>query len=342
MSFPLVAVLPGGIDDPAAPSGGNRYDREVLRRLAVSFLSVREEHVTGTWPRPAPSERKGLTAVLEAIGDGSTVLIDGLVAGGVPDLLEPHATRLRLAILVHLPLSDETGLSPDDAAELRALEGRSLHLAATVIATSTPAAHQITAMHGLTGVHVAPPGVDPAPLAEPSPGGGRLLNVASLTPRKGQDVLLAALAQLTDLTWTCTFAGAGRPPHTDLPGVRFPGPLTGDALDAAYANADLFVLPSRAETYGMVVTEALAHGVPVVASDVGGVPEALGSVNGEVPGRLVPPGDADALAATLREWLTDPGLRELWRERARARRETLTGWDETARRIGEILLGVEQ
>ncbi|MBO3742312.1 glycosyltransferase [Actinoplanes sp. NEAU-H7] len=119
--------------------------------------------------------------------------------------------------------------------------------------------------------------------------------------------------------------------------VRFTGPLSGAELDAVYADADLFVLPSYAETYGMVVTEALARGLPVLATDVGGVPEALGEAGGGRPGRLIPPGDRDALAGALREWLTDPALRARWRERARARRETLPSWDETANRIREVL-----
>ncbi|WP_328469948.1 glycosyltransferase family 4 protein [Actinoplanes sp. NBC_00393] len=368
----LHAVLPGSIDDPAAPSGGNRYDREVLRRLAVPHLApgtagpsatpfeVREKLVPGTWPRPAASGREDLAGFLAGVPDGSTVLLDGLVAGGVPDVLEPHAGRLRLAILVHLPLGDETGLSAAEAAELSALERGSLHLATTVIATSALAARHISDIYELPDVHIAAPGVDPAPLAEPSPGGTRLLNVASLTPRKGQDVLLAALTQLGDLDWTCTIAGGGPVPDHDGERVRFTGPLVGPALDDAYANADLFVLPSRAETYGMVVTEALARGLPVVASNVGGVSEALGTVpgstepgsagpgisattgglsRGAVPGRLLPAGDPDALAAALRAWLTDSDLRDRWRARARARRATLTGWDETARRLADILQG---
>jgi glycosyltransferase involved in cell wall biosynthesis len=341
----LSAVLPGGIDDPAAPSGGNRYDRQVLRRLADAGpshdknpITVREFAVPGDWPRPGRPAEQALDTILAGLPDSSTVLLDGLVACGVPDVLEPHATRLRLVILVHLPLSDETGLSTTDAAELRERERRALHLAAEVIATSTQAAAQLARMHGRTGVHVAAPGVDLAPPAEPSPGGTRLLNVAAVTPRKGQDVLLAALARLTDLEWTCTVAGAGPVPAHDTARVRFTGPLTGADLDDAYAGADLFLLPSRAETYGMVVTEALARGLPVIAADVGGVPEALGTTPaGDVPGRLVPPGDPDALAAALRGWLTDPRLRATWRDRAQARRTTLTSWDETTRRIREIL-----
>ncbi|GGN44326.1 glycosyltransferase involved in cell wall biosynthesis [Actinoplanes campanulatus] len=582
MIHTLFAVLPASIDDPAAPSGGNRYDREVLRRLTLpgapspasgdqtpspvrrrpapeaqplpaalphparedqtlppvrpqptvedqtlsvvrpqpapddqTPFAVREKLVPGDWPRPAPAARRALSEILADIPDGATVLLDGLIACGVPDLLEPHATRLRLVILVHLPLSDETGLTPETAADLRARERRALHLAAAVIATSTPAARRVEELHDLTGVHAVPPGVDPAPPAVPSPTGHRLLMVASLTPRKGYHLLLQALQTLTDLRWTCTVTGAGQIlgevptpatltltpptalsatldpngnllsprrtpgtpliPSTDnqpgtppaacvgvlpgtpptgkagaeghgLPGtpptgkagaeghgpfgagtggratedagdepptgstsdrpgtptttnpgdhadtsrtestddepgapaagelgveghglsgagtggraveggwrisrperdgpvpeegsVRFTGPLGGAALDAVYADADLFVLPSYAETYGMVVTEALARGLPVLATDVGGVPEALGEAGGGRPGRLIPPGDRDALAGALREWLTDPALRARWRDRARARRETLTSWDETANRIREVL-----
>ncbi|MEU4160205.1 glycosyltransferase family 4 protein [Actinoplanes sp. NPDC026670] len=370
MTLPLFAVLPASIDDPAAPSGGNRYDREVLRRLRNHPPPEVSEHlIGGSWPRPAEPERRALAALLGGLPDGALVLLDGLIACGVPELLEPHAGRLRLAVLVHLPLGDETGLTDHEAAQLRALESRALRLATTVIATSAPAARRVEELHGLTGVHAIAPGVDPAPLAVPSPTGHRLLNVASLTPRKGQDLLLTALQQLPDLPWTCTVAGAGRVPSLDVPppatlaldragpltpawstrpgpgsdehAVRFVGALTGGALDDAYANADLFVLPSRAETYGMVVTEALARGLPVVAADVGGVPEALGAApGGGIPGRLIPPDDRDALATALRDWLTDAELRDEWRTHARARRDTLTGWDETAGRLAKALTSI--
>ncbi len=336
----LYLVLPGNVDDPATPSGGNRYDRAVADGLART-RDVHEIAVDGAWPRPSGPARDVLHAALADVPDGSGVVLDGLVACGVPEIVEAHARRLRLVVLVHLPLGDETGLAPADAAALTALERRTLHAAADVVVTSEGAARRVRDLHDLPPdrVHVAPPGVDPAPLATGSPGGGRLLCVAAVTPRKGQDVLIGALTRLAGLEWTCTCVGAtphGVPP---APGrVRFTGPLTGDALAAAYAGADLLVLPSRAETYGMVVTEALARGLPVLATRVDGVPEALGAApDGGLPGALVPPGDPNALAAALRDWLTDGDLRLRWRTAARARRDTLRGWDSTTRLLSEVL-----
>ena len=336
----LHVVLPGGVDDPAAPSGGNRYDRAVCDGLART-RDLHEIAIGGSWPRPGDAARRALDAALTGVPDGADVLLDGLVGCGVPEILEAHARRLRLIVLVHLPLGDETGLSPADAAALTALERRAVHAAADVVVTSEGAARRVHELHGpLPGrLHVAPPGVDPAPLATGGDGGGRLLCVAAVTPRKGQDVLIRALDTLGDLDWSCACVGAtphGVPAAPER--VRFTGPLTGAALDAAYAGADLLVLPSRAETYGMVVTEALARGLPVLATLVDGVPEALGAApDGTLPGALVPPGDPDALAAALRAWLTDADLRLRWRTAARARRATLRGWDVTTRLLSEVL-----
>lgn len=340
MSFPLWAVLPGNVDDPAAPSGGNIYDRKVLDLLADE-RDVQEILVDGSWPSPDARAREALTAALDDIPDKSDVLIDGLVGCGVPEILEPHAARLRLIILVHLPLSDETGLSAAHAAFLRARERRALLLADTVIATSRAAARHVSHLHeGVRHVAVVAPGVEPAPLTPPTPGGKRLLCVASVTPRKGQDLLVGVLENdLAGLDWSCTFVGAlAHPvPHRD-PRIHFAGPRTGRDLDEAYGQADLFVLPSRAETYGMVVTEALARGLPVITTAVGGLPEALGTApDGSLPGVLIPPDDPAALAGALRTWLTDPATRERLRAHARARRERLPAWSDTARHLAAVL-----
>ncbi|GAA4445152.1 glycosyltransferase family 4 protein [Phytohabitans houttuyneae] len=340
----LHVVLPGGVDDPAAPSGGNHYDRRACAQLAALGWRVVEHPADGGWPRPDAAEVAGLAATLDALPDGALALLDGLVAAAAPEVVVPAADRLRVAVLVHLPLVDEAGDT-----ELDARERRTLRAAAAVIATSDGAARRLAALHGLDGVRVAAPGVDPAPLSPGTDTGSRLLCVAAVTPRKAQDTLVAALATLGALDWTCAFTGAldrdpayaarvraAAAPLGDR--VTFTGPLGGAALQARYAEADLLVLPSRAETYGMVVTEALARGVPVVATEVGGVAEALGRApDGARPGMLVPPGDPDALAGALRSWLTRPEVRSDLRTAAAARRSTLDGWDVTARALAGAL-----
>ncbi|MFI5493908.1 glycosyltransferase family 4 protein [Actinoplanes sp. NPDC051859] len=343
MTDPLWAVLPGDIDDPAAPSGGNTYDRRVLTGLAT-IRTVHEIAAAGRWPYPSADDEAGLARALRAIPDGATVLLDGLVACAAPDVIEGAAARLRLAVLVHLPLGDELGAAP----ELPARERRTLHAAHAVVATSAGAARRLESLHDLPAgtVHVALPGVDPAPEAVGSATGNRLLCVASLTPRKAQNVLVEALRSLDDLDWTCECVGAldAVPAFADRvraragDRVRFRGTRAGAALEASYADADLLVLPSLAETYGMVVTEALARGIPVLGTQVEGVPEAIGQApDGTVPGGLVPPGDVESLATALRRWLTDDELRRDWRTAARARRGNLRGWDETTRRLSEVL-----
>ncbi|MFY7070441.1 glycosyltransferase family 4 protein [Nocardiopsis changdeensis] len=332
------------VPEPSAPSGGHTYDLRLAEVLGLDRVEV-----PGAWPRPGERDRAGLERLLAGLPRGATVLLDGLVACGVPEAVLPWAGRSRIVVLVHLPLADETGLAPAEAADLEARERAVLRGAAAVIATSGAAARDLAARHGLTGVAVAPPGVDPAPEAVPGDG-TRLLCAASPTPRKGHDLLFAALDRVRDLPWTCACPGlpavgggawAARVREAARPlggRVSLPGPLTGADLDAAYAAADLLVLPTRAETYGMVVTEALARAVPVLASGVGGVPEALGRDRaGARPGLLVPPGDPDALARALRLWLTDPALRERLRRSARRRRADLAGWEETARSVSAVL-----
>ncbi|RZB16847.1 glycosyltransferase family 1 protein [Streptomyces sp. F001] len=346
-------VMPGGVDDPATPSGGNAYDRRVCLDLAGFGWQVRKAVVDGSWPRPGAEARTELARRLGEFPDGSVVLLDGLVACGVPEIVVPEAERLRIAVLVHLPLGDETGLAPAMAAELDARERTVLRAVGAVIATSDWAVRRLVAHHGLAPdrVHVAAPGADIAPLASGTDGVSRLLCVAAVTPRKGQHRLVEALATVTDLPWSCVCVGGlGQDPEyvTQLrtlirkyglqDRIHLAGPQAGAELDASYATADLMVLASYAETYGMAVTEALARGIPVLATDVGGLPEAVGRApDGGVPGILVPPEDPAALAAELRGWFGEADVRRRLKSAARSRRAALDGWATTAKNLAGVL-----
>jgi len=344
-------VVPAGIDDPARVSGGNRYDREVCDVLRTAGWDVVELAVEGSWPRPDAPALARLALALDALPDGALVLVDGLIASAGRAVLAPPSEqlrrRLRLVVLVHMVFGGDVVPERDEAAVLA--------VARAVVTTSGWTRRRLLERYALPAdrVHVASPGSEPAPPGDPSPDGGRLLCVGTLAPLKGQDLLLDALATLADRPWRCALVGpldrdprfvaalTRRATAAGIAGrVRMPGPRTGTALQREYRDADLLVVPSRAETYGMVVPEALAAGVPVLATAVGGLPEALGRTSCGRPGLLVPPDDAAALATGLARWLTDDGLRHRLRDAALRRREGLPGWRRTGECIGRVLVAV--
>lgn len=348
-------IVPASINDPARPSGGNVYDRQVCDGLAALGWLVHEHAMSGDWPRPDAAARSALTEQLAGLADGAIVLIDGIIASAAAGL-PAFAPRLRLVVLVHLPLAVDRPLSGDDRDETRAVERATLAAAAAVVTTSEWTKNWLVGQYGLEPgrVHAVEPGTAAAELAPGTTSGGELLCVAAVTPTKGYDVLISALAGIADLSWRCVCVGAvdldpsfvdrviRRSEQGGIAGrVRFVGTRTGAALAVTYATADVVVLGSRAETYGMVVTEALARGIPVIATAVGGVPEALGSgADGVRPGILVPPDDALAFAAALRHWLGDADLRLRLRRAARQRRGDLPDWTTTAVRLSAVLARV--
>jgi len=329
-------IVPAGIDDEARPSGGNTYDRRLRSGLAAAGWTVPVHEVAG------PDAT--LAHALARIPDDSVVLLDGLVASPAPDVLVPESRRLRLVVLLHMPLGQD---EPD------AQEAAVLAAVASVVTTSAWARSVLLANYSLPGdrIHVAEPGVDAADLAPGTATGGSLLSVAAVIPGKGHDVLVAALATLAGRRWRCLCVGSlerdpdfvasvrRRASDGGMDGrVRFSGALPEQDLARSYEEADLLVLPSRSETYGMVVTEALARGLPVVAADVGGVPEAMGhGTDGTRPGVLVPPGDPAALGKALRAWLEDADLRRRLRRAARERRESLPDWSRTTAAVADVL-----
>ena len=348
-------VVPDDIDDPRRPSGGNTYDREVCRELRSIGWSVREYPIPGVWPERDAASLAALAEVVERIPDDAVMLVDGLIASPAPEVLVPQARRVRLVVLVHMLLGHRPGDAPGDA---RMRERSVLSAGVAVVTTSAWTRRRALELYSLPAdrVYVAEPGVEAAELATPTGTGGALLCVAAVSFEKGHDVLLDALEMISELCWDCVcvgsldrdFAFAEHVRHRALDGglehrVHFPGPRTGADLDRSYAAADLVVSAARAETYGMVLTEALARGLPLVAAEVGGVPEAIGYGAARIrPGLLVPPEDPTALAAALRFWLGDAGLRGRLRKAARERRGALFGWSRTASILSDVLAAVGQ
>jgi glycosyltransferase involved in cell wall biosynthesis len=334
----LHLVGPVGLLDPARPSGGNVYDL----RLAAALRS-RGREVT-----VHEASSGGLGELLDGLSDHATVVIDGLVGSSAPDALASVRGRLHLVMLVHLPIGlAVAGSNPQPEPEARAMAA-----VAAVVCTSGWTRDWLAAAYDVPSerLHVVVPGADKSPLAEGSSTGDRLLSVGAITPVKGHDVLVRALRSLTDHRWTWTLVGASvDAEHASRlwaalweagldDRVTLAGALTGADLAAAYANADLLVLPSRHETYGIVASEALARGVPVLATDVGGVRESLGSfAEGAVPGLLVPPDEPAAMAVAIRDWLSDEELRARLRHLAAERRSGLEGWDVAAAAVEEVL-----
>ena len=343
-------VVPEGFDNPGQPTGGNIYDRRVCAGLAEAGWEVLVATVAAAWPVPGSGARADLARIVSAIPDGETVLIDGLIASPTAAQLLPHTGRIRMTVLLHMPLATAVDTLHDASAERS--ERAVLRAAAGVVVTSEWTRRQVLTRYAIPAcrVHVARPGVDRV-AAPARPVRGHLICVGVLSRHKGQDLLVEALADLADRDWQCVLAGSlDRDPdfveqlQTRITRlgydhrVRLSGVLTGAALSHAYATADLLVAPSRSETYGMTVTEALAHGLPVLAADVGGLPEALGSTaDGTRPGQLIPPGDPAALAAALGDWLGDERHRDRLRAAARQRQSTLRGWEQTTQEIANAL-----
>jgi glycosyltransferase involved in cell wall biosynthesis len=334
-------VVPDSIDDAERVSGGNVYDQRIREGLRARGLTVRMVLV--------PEGRaRDLTNAMSLIPRDSLVLIDGLIAIAASGVLDAHSTRLRIVVLSHMVASAMPGIR--DQAGTAEREREALHAARQVIAVSEWTRSELIAraLSQPDRITVARPGTDAAPAATGSTSGGRLLCVGTVAAHKGQDVLVHALAGMTDLPgWTCSIVGsvnvepdfvAQTSAAISSAGlterIALLGALTGRRLTDAYNAADLVVAPSRAESYGMVVAEALARGIPVVATRVGGIPEAIA---GSKAGILIPSNDPQALRAVLRQWWEDAGRRaELKAEALRSRTAT-RGWGETAEIITAVL-----
>ncbi len=335
----IVVVTP---EERGGLGGHLLYDRRLARALSEAGFAVELLEAEGAFPFPGEGARRRLAGRLAALPPGTTVILDNLVAGAVPELLATLSGRLRPVVLVHHPLALEHGLPPEEVFRLRVAERTALAHAAAVLTPSLAVRAVLVREYGVPErrITVVPPGIEPGPPARGSGGERvRLLSVAAVIPRKDHIGLVRALAHIAHLPWELEIAGSTtRDPLATArlreaiaafgfgERVRLLGERRGAALEEVFARADVFVSPSLYEGFGMALLEAVARGLPVVARSGGAVAEVL------PPGAVVlveSPSPA-ALAEALARVIADAGVRARLREAALAARARLPGWAEAA------------
>ena len=217
---------------------------------------------------------------------------------------------------------------------------------------SAPLARGSASSTRLSDSRREPPAASPEPCGEPAAQGAEpfevaLLCVATVSPRKGHALLLSALAAVAQRNWRLTCAGSLDRDGATVTRVRtqlrayrledrvsLAGDMDAAALADLYDRADLFVLPTLYEGYGMAVAEALARGLPVISTATGAIEDlVLGRVRlhpGQPAGIVVPPGDLAAFTDALSRVLGDAQLRAQFAAGARRVRDRLPTWDAAA------------
>lgn len=340
----IVFAIPG---DLSLPTGGYAYDRRLLGEWREMGVTARHLQLPAGFPNPSENDLAETGRAILSSPYDSVMLIDGLAYGAFPEGIAAGLAG-RVVALVHHPLGLETGLSPTQATEFVRRETAALRYASAVVVASETTKRLLVADFSVPAekITVAEPGVDPAERAAGSGGGSvELLAVGSLVPRKGYDVLIVALEGLADKPWRLTIVGADdRAPATTAAlkeqivtaglseRIELAGALTQAELDAAYAKADLFVMPSLFEGYGMVLTEALARGLPILCTTGGAAAETAP----DAAALKVPPGDVAALRAGLARLLDDTDERRRRADAAWQVAGTLPRWRGTATIVAEV------
>jgi glycosyltransferase involved in cell wall biosynthesis len=338
-------VVPGRLE---TRTGGYEYDRRIAAGLRARGWVVDVRELDPSFPTPTTDARAGAARVLAAAADGTPVIVDGLAFGAMPEQAEQEGRRLRLVAVVHLPLAEAVGLDADARARFEESERRAVGAAALVVATGGSTV-DVMRRYGVASERLVlvEPGVDPAPIASGSHGEGiELLSVASLVPGKGHGVLIEALSGLKDRSWHLTCAGSLTRDRATAQRLRaavrsngledrvsLVGELDEAALARRYDAADVFVLATRRETYGMAVAEALARGLPIVSTDTGAIPALVG----DRAGLIVSADDAHALAGALALMMDDPDVRRRLAQGAKRVRARLPTWEAASTRFAEAL-----
>jgi glycosyltransferase involved in cell wall biosynthesis len=343
---PCGFAIPGDID---LPTGGYAYDRRILALLPDYGIDVEHLRLTQRFPSPTRLDLCATAQTMAAKPPETVFLVDGLAFGAFSAATLTSIPQ-RIVALVHHPLAFETGIAPERAAALLASETAALAHATHVIVTS-PMTRKLVEAHlavPSSKITVAEPGTDAVPRAIGTGAPLQILAVGSIVPRKGYTVLVEALRTLPPGDWRLTIAGAARD-EAELARVEgaiaasgladritLAGAVDDDSLAALYAAADLFVMPSLFEGYGMVLAEAMARGLAIVCTTGGAAAETVPD-----PAALkVPPGDAGALSAALAKAIGDDALRARLGDVAWTAGQTLPRWTDTTRIIADVIKDV--
>jgi glycosyltransferase involved in cell wall biosynthesis len=342
-----VFAVPGDLD---TPTGGYAYDKRIIAELRALGWQIDVIDLGSSFPNPNAAVREIALARLLAMPKGFPIVVDGLAFGAMAEEAAMLRERNPLIALVHHPLALETGVDPAAARALRESERAALGCARAVIVTSEPTAEIVNRDYAVPADRIAVirPGVDVPPHKPRRQDGGNvhLLAVGSITPRKGYDVLIDVLASLRELPWRLTIAGDTTRNRTSFAQLQadvarlklrdrvvVAGAVTGARLAELYADADVFVLASLFEGYGMAFGEAIAHGLPIVATTVGAASEIVPAD----AGLLVPPGDTHALRDALRRVIENADVRTRMAEGAREASKRLPQWRQSAMDFARVL-----
>ena len=333
----LALLVPGPF---SIVSGGYGYDRRLVEGFRAAGHEIEVVELEGRHPLPDAAAEASARAALASVPDDTRIIIDGL---GLPAFapVVKELERRRAIGLIHHPTAIEPGVPEEDRARLKELEKLLFPRMARLVATSQLTADRLPLEFSVAAerIGVVEPGTDPAPRSKGSGGPGcAILAVGVLAPRKGHDVLLRALARLTDLEWSLTIAGAPRDPvHAKTLAalaeelnianrVTFAGEVPQEELEQLYARTDLFALATYWEGYGMAAAEALARGLPV-AITAGG---AIADVVPKTAGVIAAPGDVTSLSRAMRRPIFDIALRAEMAEEAWKAGQALPRWPDRA------------
>jgi glycosyltransferase involved in cell wall biosynthesis len=332
-------AVPGRLD---TPTGGYAYDRRIMAELRQLGWEVDYLNIGEGFPAPDDTTRTTARSLLSAIPAGQPIILDGLALGVLPDIAAELSSQHPLVAVVHHPLALESGLTAERADALRRSEQAALAKVREVVVTSTATAKLVATGYGVPArqITVARPGSDSRPrISRDANDVPNLLSVGSVVPRKGFDILVSAVALLADLPWRLAIVGdLTRDPkeaaklqdlirqHRLASRIETPGAVSPSRLAMFFGKADLFVLASRFEGYGMAYAEALSYGLPVIGTTAGAIPDTIP----QGAGLLVPPDDPATLAAALRGVIVDADRRRLLSEAALVAARTLPTWRQSA------------